>query len=202
MIRVIVVDDHPVTRLGLAALLAGDARIEVVGEAATVEEGLTLWARARPDVAVLDLLLSEGTALDLLAALRRDEPAARALIVTGAEGEEHAWRALNAGVNGYLPKSCSPETLVEAVCAIAAGSDALVEALRAQLAARASQPELTPRELDVLRLLVLGRSNGEIAVALSLGTGTVRTHVANILQKLNAGDRTEAVSLALRRGIV
>lgn len=202
MIRVIVVDDHPVTRLGLAALLAGDARIEVVGEAATVEEGLTLWARARPDVAVLDLLLSEGTALDLLAARRRDEPAARALIVTGAEGEEHAWRALNAGVNGYLPKSCSPEALVEAVCAIAAGSDALVEALRAQLAARASQPELTPRELDVLRLLVLGRSNGEIAVALSLGTGTVRTHVANILQKLNAGDRTEAVSLALRRGIV
>jgi len=200
--RVIVVDDHPVTRLGLAAIVGASPRLELVGQAATVAEAVALFRRVRPDVTVLDLLLPDGSGLDALEEIRREAPAARALVVTGAEGEEYAYRAMRAAVDGYLPKSTPPDALVATICAIAEGSTAPAEALRAQVAQRAQQPDLTPRELQVLRLLVLGRSNAEIGIALEMGAGTARTHVASILRKLGAADRTEAAWFARERGIV
>lgn len=201
-IRVVVVDDHPVTRLGLKAVLDADPRLEVVGQAATANEGVALFLRERPDVILLDLALPDASGLEALAEIRREAPDARALIVTGAEGEEHAYRAVTAGVNGYLPKSTPPPELVAAVCAIAGGQTVIAPELAAQVAARSDQPDLTPRELEVLRLIVEGRSNAEIGLALGMGTGTARTHVSNILDKLGAGDRTEAATVALRRGIL
>lgn len=201
-IRVAVVDDHPVVRLGLVAALGVAAQIEVVGQAGSAAEGVALFLRARPDVLVLDLLLPDGLGIDALAQIRRAHPEARALVVTGAEGEEYAYRAVSAGVNGYLRKSVPPAELVAAVCAIAAGETVIAPELAAQVARRAHERDLTPRELEVLRLIVEGRSNAEIGVALGMGTGTARTHVRNILEKLGAGDRTEAATLALRRGII
>lgn len=201
-IRVIVVDDHPVARLGLVAIFELAAGIEVVGQAASVAEGLALFRRTQPDVAAFDLLLPDGLALDLVSQLRAETPEARVLIVTGAEGDEYAYRAMAAAVNGYLPKSSSPAALVAAVREIAAGGTALTPELRALLARRAQEPELTARELEVLRLIVEGRSNAEIGVALGMATGTARTHVSSILRKLGAADRTEAATAALRRGFV
>ncbi len=201
-IRVVVVDDHPVTRMGLVAILGVDPRLEVVGQGGTAADAVALFLALSPDVVVLDLCLPDALGLEAMAAMRRSVPEARVLIVTGAEGEEHAYRAVKAKVNGYLPKSSPPPVLVAAVCEIAAGGTALPPELVAQVAMRAREPDLTPRELEVLRLIVEGRSNAEIGLALGMGAGTARTHVSNILTKLGAGDRTEAATLALRRGIV
>lgn len=201
-VRVAVVDDHPVSLIGLAASVLADPRLQLAGQADSVASAVQLYAAQRPDILLMDMKLADGTALDALALIRRDFPEALVAIVTGLEGEEHAYRAMRANVNGYLAKSMSPRELADALWRVAAGERIVAPEFHAPLRARAGQEDLTARETEVLRLLVEGRSNAEIGQALDMGTGTARTHVASILRKLGAADRTEAATAALRRGLV
>jgi len=201
-LRVAVVDDHPVSLIGLAASVLADPRLQLAGQADSVASAVQLYAAQQPDILLMDMKLADGTALDALALIRRDFPKARVVIVTGLEGEEHAYRAMRANVNGYLAKSVPPRELADALWSVAAGQLVVSAAFHAPLRAREGQADLTVREAEVLRLLVEGRSNAEIGQALHMGTGTVRTHVASILRKLGAADRTEAATAALRRGLV
>lgn len=201
-LRVAVVDDHPVSLIGLAAAVIADPRLTLAGQADSVAAAVALYEKQQPDLMLMDMKLADGTALDALAAIRGKFPDARLVIVTGLEGEEHAYRAVRANVNGYLAKSVAPRVLADALCSIAAGQFVISPEFRAPLRAREEQPDLTAREAEVLRLMVEGRSNAEIGQVLTMGTGTVRTHVASILRKLGAADRTEAATAALRRGLV
>lgn len=201
-LRVAVVDDHPVSLIGLAASVLSDPRLLLAGQADSVAAAVRLYESQRPDILLMDMKLGDGTALDAVQIIRRNHPKAKVAIVTGLEGEEHAYRAVRARVNGYLAKSVPPRILADALCSIAAGEFVISPEFQAPLRAREAQEDLTGRETEVLRLLVEGRSNAEIGRALHMGTGTVRTHVASILRKLGAADRTEAATAALRRGLV
>jgi DNA-binding NarL/FixJ family response regulator len=201
-LRVAVVDDHPVSLIGLAACVLADPRLQLAGQADSAAAAVKLYEQQQPDILLMDMKLGDGTGLDALAVIRASHAQARVVIVTGLEGEEYAYRAMRAGVNGYLEKTMPPRALADALCSVASGATVISPQFKVLLRARETQPDLTARETDVLRLLVEGRSNAEIGRALDVGIGTVRTHVASILRKLGAADRTEAATAALRRGLV
>jgi two-component system NarL family response regulator len=201
-IRVLVAEDHYVTRMGLRAVLSAEADIEVVGEATTGTEALALYAALRPDVALVDLRLPGMPGHQVIRALRERYPDARAIVLTVHEGSEEIYRSLQAGARAYLLKDTSGEALLNAVREVHAGRRVLPAEVGERLAERVPQSDLSPREVDVLRLLVTGLSNKAIGAELGVSEGTVRTHVSNILLKLGAAGRTEAATEALRRGIV
>lgn len=201
-IRLLVVDDHPVSLLGLAEVFGRHPQFRVVGEATTVRGTLEAVRRTRPDVTLLDLRLPDGTALDVLAQVRAESLAARFVILTGVESAEHAHRALQLGASGFLSKTESVPRIVHALREVAAGGHVVSPDIASLLATRASQPELTTRECEVLALLASGYTNAEIGEMLTISAGTVRTHVSRILEKLGASDRTEAAVLAHRRGLL
>lgn len=201
-VRILVVEDHPVTRLGIVAVLHASGRFDVLGEADSAAGAIQSFRELLPDVTLLDVRLPDGSGIEVLEGIRAIDAKAKVIILTSVDTEEQAWRALRAQVNGYLMKNTPPDRLVEAVSAVVAGRTAFSDEMRASVAARTGQPELTPREADVLRLLVEGRSNVEIGQALGIGRGTARTHVSSILEKLEVSTRTEAATAALRRGIV
>jgi len=207
VIRVLLVDDEPLVRHGLRAILASEPDIEVVGEAADGAEGVSAARRHSPDVVCMDVRMPgvDGLrATELVLALPSPP---RVLVVTTFESDDHVRDALLAGASGFLLKRSSADQVIATVRAVAAG-DSLVfpEAVR-RLATRRRPtpwegPALTPRESDVLALVARGMTNAEIALALTVGVETVRTHVANLLAKLGARDRTQAVVLAYDRGLV
>jgi DNA-binding NarL/FixJ family response regulator len=207
VIRVLLVDDEPLVRHGLRAILASEPDIEVVGEAADGAEAVSAARRYSPDVVCMDVRMPgvDGLrATELVLALPSPP---RVLVVTTFESDDHVRDALLAGASGFLLKRASADQVIAAVRAVAAG-DSLVfpEAVR-RLATRRRPtpwegPALTPRESDVLALVARGMTNAEIALALTVGVETVRTHVANLLAKLGARDRTQAVVLAYDRGLV
>lgn len=202
-VRVLVVDDHPVSLLGLVAILGSHDEFEVVGEAGSVAAAIVEHRRAAPDVALVDLCLPDGTALDVIDALRADDPGARVLILTGTDAEERAYRALKlAGANGYLLKSASTDELMRGIRAVARGERVVAPEIERALAVREQERDLTPRELEVLELVASGHTNSEIGVALSIALGTARAHVSSILEKLGAADRAEVTAIAIRRGIL
>jgi two-component system NarL family response regulator len=201
-IRILLADDHPVVRQGLAALINRQPGMRVVAEAATGREAVALFAEQRPDITLMDLRMPELDGVAAILAIRAEAPAARVIILTTYDGDEEIYRGLLAGAMAYLLKDATPEVLVEAIQAVHAGQKRIPQEVAAKLAERMGGPELTPRELEVLRLLVAGHSNKGIGAALAIGEGTVRTHVANILAKLQVQDRTQAATAAIRRGIV
>lgn len=201
-IRILLADDHPVVRQGLAALINRQPGMRVVAEAATGREAVVLFAEQRPDITLMDLRMPELDGVAAILAIRAEAPAARVIILTTYDGDEDIYRGLLAGAMAYLLKDATPEVLVEAIQAVHAGQKRIPQEVAAKLAERMGGPELTPRELEVLRLLVAGHSNKGIGAALAIGEGTVRTHVANILAKLQVQDRTQAATAAIRRGIV
>jgi two-component system, NarL family, response regulator len=201
-IRILLADDHPVVRQGLAALINRQPRMLVVAEAATGREAVALFGAHRPDITLMDLRMPELDGVAAISAIRAVAPAARVIILTTYDSDEEIYRGLLAGAMAYLLKDATPEVLVEAIQAVHAGQKRIPQEVAAKLAERMGSPELTPRELEVLRLLVAGHSNKGIGAALAIGEGTVRTHMANILAKLQAQDRTEAATVAIRRGIV
>ena len=202
-IRLLIVDDHPVVRDGLVSILhEGEPDLEVVGEAGDGKEAVVTWRNLRPTVTIMDLQLPGQSGVEAVQAIRREDPDARILVLTTFDGDADIQRALEAGARGYLLKSVRRATLIEAVRAVAAGQRYLPPATAARLVEAMESERLTPRELDVLKLLGEGQRNREIADALGLAEPTVKIHVNNLLRKLEAKDRTEATVIALKRGLI
>jgi two-component system, NarL family, response regulator len=201
-VRVLIADDHPIVREGLHAVLSDQPDLEVVGQAATGAEAVALALAARPDVILMDLRMPGMSGVEAIAALRAEWPEAHVLVLTTYDGDEDIYRALQTGAQAYLLKDTPRAELLEAIRAVARGQKRLPAEVAARLMERMSTEALTERELDVLRLMARGRSNKVIGAALSISEGTVKFHVNNILGKLAADDRTQAVTIALQRGIL
>jgi two-component system NarL family response regulator len=200
--RILLVDDHAVVREGLVSLLQRQSDLQVVAEAADGASAIRLYRQHRPDLVVLDLRLPDMDGAEVTAAIRAEFPQARLLVLSSFDGDEDIYRALKAGARAYVLKDSTREELLAAVRTVAAGQRSLSAAVAERLAERVTGSELTARELAVLRQIVSGRSNKQIASALSISEGTVKTHVKSILAKMGVEDRTEAAVLALRRGLV
>jgi two-component system, NarL family, response regulator len=201
-IRVLCVDDHPVVRAGVVAILSGDPHIEVVATAASGEEAFNLFREHRPDVVVLDLKMAAMSGVDTVHAIRNLYPDARIVVLTMYEGDEDIYKALQAGAMTYLLKDTVADELIQVVRQVHLGQRPIPPAIAERLAARLSQPDLTRRELEVLAHVAKGSRNKEIAGDLGISEETVQVHVRNILSKLNVHDRTEAVTNAFKRGIL
>jgi len=201
-LRVLVADDHPVVREGLAALINRRPDMAVVAEASTGQEAVEQFLLHRPDVALLDLRMPEMDGVEVIAAIREQVPTARLVVLTTYADEEDIHRSLRAGARGYLLKDAPRDELLDCVRAVHDGQTVIPPAIALKLASRLMATELTPRELDVLRLLATGKSNKQIAAALFIAEGTVKTHVNALLRKLDAADRTGVVTLALKRGLL
>lgn len=200
-IRILLVDDHQIVRMGLKAVLQFEPDLAVVAEAGDAASALAEFHRHEPDVTLLDLRMPGG-GLETLRELRRLHPQARVLILTTSEREEDVHQTLAAGAQGYALKSLSPTQLAEAVRRVHAGERWIPPEIARIQAAREAAPDLSPREGEVLQLLVKGLTNPEIAEALALSRSTIKVHVAHILEKLGVADRTEAAAEAFRRGLL
>jgi len=201
-IRILIVDDHALLRAGLTASLGAEPDMEIVAAASNGQEAVELFRQHQPDVIVMDLKMPVMGGVEAIKAIRGQSPAARVVVLSTYEGDDDIYRALQAGAASYLLKDTLAEDLVRVIREIFAGGRPLPPPVAQRLADRMLQPELTARELDVLRLIARGMRNKEIAARLGIGEETAQGHVKNILAKLGLHDRTEAVAVAVRRGIV
>jgi DNA-binding NarL/FixJ family response regulator len=201
-IRILLADDHSVVRLGLEALISTEPGLAVVGHAADGNEAVLQYRLLRPDVVLMDLLMPQMTGTQALAQIRAEFPPARVLILSTSDGDDDVYRALQAGAAGYILKSSPGEQLIPAIRAVMRGEKWIPPEIARSLANRSLREELSPREIQVLNELARGGSNKEIASVLNITEHTVKAHLKNILAKLPARDRTEAVTVALHRGII
>jgi DNA-binding NarL/FixJ family response regulator len=201
-LRIMLVDDHYLVRMGLASIIALEHDMTVCAEASTGEQAQALFRIHRPDVTLMDLRLPGMSGTDTAQAIRAEYPEARIVMISTYVCDEEIYGALQAGAMAYLVKSVQREELMRAIRKAAAGQRHIPPEVAARLADRVSGTQLSTREIEVLRFLVSGRRNREIASALDIAEGTVKLHVSSILSKLGATDRTEAVTRALQRGIV
>jgi DNA-binding NarL/FixJ family response regulator len=201
-IRVLCVDDHRIVREGIALIISRQPDMEVVGSAATGEEAVLLFKRHRPDVTLMDLQLPTMSGLEAIQTIRREYDDARIIVLTMYQGDEDIHRALSAGATTYLLKDTLSDDLIRFVREVHAGRRPIRPDVKARLDERAAQPTLTPREIQVMELVSEGRRNKEIASRLGISEETVQVHLKNIFAKLKVSERTAAVNVALRRGIV
>jgi DNA-binding NarL/FixJ family response regulator len=201
-VRVMSVDDHPLLRAGIAAVVNSAADMEMVAQAATGSAAIQVFRQHRPDVTLMDLRLPDMSGIDALIAIRTSAPEARILMLTTFEGDVEVQRALTAGARGYLLKSTPPEDLLETIRRVHTGKKHVQPDLAATLAAHLSDEALTEREIEVLELVGAGNRNRDVADRLSISEDTVKAHVKHIMEKLGASDRTQAVTIAVRRGII
>jgi DNA-binding NarL/FixJ family response regulator len=201
-IRIFSVDDHPLLREGIAALVNNQPDMVVVGEASTGGEALQLYGQLQPDVTLLDLRLPDMSGIDTLIALRSEFPDTRIIMLTTFEGDVEIHRALQAGARGYLLKNMPPSELLDVIRQVHAGKKRIPAAIASQLAEHMSSETLTEREVEVLREVAGGNKNREIANKLFISEETVKVHVKHIMEKLGASDRTQAVTIGVRRGII
>jgi DNA-binding NarL/FixJ family response regulator len=202
LIRVLSVDDHPLLRGGIAALIGNQTDMEVVAEACNGREALEQFRKHRPDITLMDLQMPEMSGIDAISAIRGEFPEARIIILTTHAGDVQVSRALKAGARGYLLKGSLRNELLETIRAVHAGQRRVSSEVAAEIAEHSTDDTLTTREVDVLRLVAKGNANKEIAAQLSLTEETVKSHIRNILSKLHANDRTHAVAIGVRRGII
>jgi DNA-binding NarL/FixJ family response regulator len=207
VIRVIVADDHPIVRSGIVGLLDLDPGVEVVGQAGDGGEAFALAADLRPDVVLMDLRMPGVSGIEATSRLTAELPGVRVLVLTTYETDDDILGAIEAGASGYLLKAAPHEEIVAGIRAVAEGHTVLAPSIAATLVTRmrterAERPQLTPRELEVLRLVAAGRSNPEIARELFIGEATVKTHLIHVFEKLGVSDRTRAVTLALELGLL
>ena len=201
-IRVLCVDDHPLLREGVTALLAGQPDMALVGEASNGGEAIEQFRKHRPDVTLMDLQMPGMNGVDAMIAICAEFPAARIIVLTTYVGDVQVLRALKAGARAYLLKGLLRKELLETIRLVHTGQKRIASAVAAELAEHATDGALSPREVDVLRLIAGGNANKAIASQLSITEETVKGHVKNILAKLAASDRTHAVTIALKRGII
>jgi DNA-binding NarL/FixJ family response regulator len=201
-LKIMLVDDHYLVRMGLASIIALEPEMAVCAEASSGEQALPLYRQHRPDVTLMDLRLPGLSGSETTQAIRLEYPDARVIVLSTYISDEEIYTALQAGAMAYLTKSVQREELIETIRKAAAGRRHIPPEVAARLADRMSRSHLSCRERDVLRLLVGGKRNREIATALDIAEGTVKLHVSSILGKLGVVDRTEAVTVALQRGIV
>ena len=201
-LRVLLADDHTALLVGMRTLVESMPRATVVGEATNGSEAIEKYRALRPDILVLDLRMPEVDGLQVVEKVLAFEANAKILVMTMYDGEHDVARALHSGAKGYILKSASREQIIAAITAVAQGERYVPERVALQLVAGASSPKLTPREREVLELLRVGMTNKDIAAALGVAPGTVKTHVQEVLEKLGATGRTEAVNLALARGLL
>jgi two-component system NarL family response regulator len=201
-IRTLIADDHTVVRAGLSAILGMQPDIKVVAEAADGEEACALFQEHRPDVMLLDLRMPKLDGLEVVRCIRSRDPAARIVIVSTYDSDEDIFRSLQAGARGYVLKDAPRQQIIEAVRNVFAGENYIPPAIASKVVEHALSPHLTPRELEVIQRMARGESNKEVGAALSICEGTVKTHVKGLLAKLAATSRTEAVTIAKRRGYI
>lgn len=201
-IRVLLADDHAVVRAGLTAILEAEPDVEIVAETGDGLSAVNLYREHLPDVVVMDLRMPVLDGIAALTRIRAEHPAARVLLLSTYDDEEDVCRGIEAGALGYMLKDSAPAELIQSIRRVRAGRRAISPEAAERLAGRVAQRELSEREVEVLRLLAEGRSNKQIAKALGIADGTVKVHVANILDKLGVQGRSEAVAQALRRGLV
>jgi two-component system, NarL family, response regulator len=200
-IRVLIVDNHGVVRHGLAAIINLEADMQVVGEGGDGVEAVASFQKYLPDVTLMDLRMPRMSGVEAIAAIRAEFTGARIIVLTTYDGDEDIYRGLNAGAKGYLLKDAEPDELLDAIRAVHQDQSYVSPTVGAKLAERMQMPELSDREVEVLRLLATGKSNQEIGKLLSITERTVKFHVNNILSKLEVRDRTQATLVALKRGI-
>ncbi len=201
-IRALVVDDHAVVRMGLVGLLHSEADLQCVGEADDGHAALEQFRKLRPDVTLMDLRMPVMGGVEATRAILAEDPAARVIVLTTYDGDEEIFRALEAGARAYLLKNMLGQDLVTAVRTVHGGGHHIPPAIAVRLAERLQRSQISAREIEVLNLIAKGLSNKRIGDALSVTEGTVKTHVINILGKLGADDRTQAVTIAIRRGLI
>jgi DNA-binding NarL/FixJ family response regulator len=202
IIRVLTVDDHPLMRAGISGEINAQPDMRVVAEATNGEEALRLFRTHRPDVTLMDIRMPETNGIEALTAIRKEFPIARIIVLTTAAGDILALHAFKAGAVGYLLKNMLRTELVDTIRLAHAGQRRMPPEIALQIAEHVGDDEITPRELDVLRGVARGSSNKIIAADLNISEHTVKNHLKNILSKLDASDRTHAVMIALRRGLL
>jgi len=210
-VRILIAEDHTIVRQGFIALLNLVDGFEIVAEATNGLQALALFRKHRPDITLMDLRMTDpNTApgstdtggVEAIKAIRKEFPDARIIVLTTFDGDEDIFRAIQAGARGYLLKGMSADELIDAIQAVHRGKSRIPAAVAERLAERLAGNALTDRETEVLKTIVAGKSNREIAAALFISEATVKTHINNLLGKLGAADRTQAATMALQRGIV
>ena len=201
-IRVLTVDDHQLIRGGIAALLLPESDMKLAGEASNGREAIVRFRECRPDVTLMDLQMPEMNGFDAIIAIRNEFPEARIIVLTTYAGDVQAQRAIKAGARAYLLKNLLHKELLQTIRAVHAGRKAISPDIAAQLVEHTGDDGLTAKEIDVLRLIAAGNANKEIAAQLSITEETVKSRVKSILEKLGAHDRTHAVTIAVKRGII
>ena len=201
-IRILCVDDHPLVREGLAAVINSQPDMQLLGQASNVQEALQEFRKRQPDVTLMDVRLPGESGIDAVAEIRREFPAARIIMLTTFEGDVEIQRALQAGARAYLLKSMPPKELLAAIRQVHSGKKQIPAQVAAQLAEHLSDERLTEREIEVLREIAGGNRNRDIAEKLFIAEETVKVHIKHIMEKLGANDRTQAVAIGLRRGII
>jgi len=202
LIRVLTVDDHPLLRKGIATLVNAEADMKLVAEASNGQEAIRMFRLHRPDVTLMDLQMPDMNGTEAIIEIRTEFPDARIVVLTTYTGDAQVLKALKAGARAYILKGDVHLELLETIRAVHAGKKRIPPEIAAELAERAAEDRLSPREIDVLRLIAAGNSNKLIADQLSIGEATAKSHVANILSKLGANDRAHAVTIGLKRGII
>ena len=201
-IRVLIVDDHSIVRQGLATIINRDPEMTVIAQAEDGQQAIACFGKHQPDVTLMDLRMPQMGGVEAITAICAQFKSARIIVLTTYDSDEDIYRGLQAGAKGYLLKDAKPNELLNAIRMINRGQQYIPPEVGAKLAQRMSNPELSHRELEVLRLMGQGMSNSDIATALTIGESTVKSHVNRILSKLGVSDRTQAVIIAVKRGIV